>query len=144
MTLRIEDRVHDFKRLLYVADEENSRVSSRVKIPGYKVAKLHTVSKLHAYKSHLGDPWADTSTQPNFSQLIAGLAIERQDWGVYIMMFQGVFAAVLVSLSSMLVNPENDARFDLVRIRLLGYEYSSALTVDIVSHSLHHFLDRNS
>lgn len=113
MTLRIEDSKMDHHDLVYVADVDSSRVSSRVKIPGYAIVKIWAVSKLHGYKSHRGNPWADTSVQRNFSQFIGALAIERPDWGLFLLMFQGVFTAVVIAMLAMMVSPHNDARYDL-------------------------------
>ena len=53
MTLRLEDSVRDYRRLLYVADTEGSKISSRVKINGYALGDLATVSDLHAYQVSL-------------------------------------------------------------------------------------------
>jgi len=62
-------------------------------------------------KSARGDPWADPTVQINFSQFRGGIPIYRPNWGLYLMLFQGVFAAVGVALIGLCI--ENESRYDL-------------------------------
>jgi hypothetical protein len=111
MPVKIEDVKYDYTQLMYVPDTEESRVSSRVQVPGFDVTQMTILQKLHPYKSARGDPFVDRTEQINYSQLLAALEITRPNWGVYFVMFQGTFAAVAVAFIGLSV--KNESRFDL-------------------------------
>jgi hypothetical protein len=108
--VRIEDKARDSNQLLYVPDSENSAISSRVYIHGYTTQSMETIVKWHPYKSTRGDPFVK-KVQINYSQFLAGIYVVRPDWGLYWMMFQGVFASVGVAFLGIII--QCDSRFDL-------------------------------
>jgi hypothetical protein len=108
--VRIEDQVKDSNQLMYLPDTENSDISSRVYIHGYTIPSMDIIAKWHAYKNTRGDPFVSKG-QTNFSQFLAGIYVLRPDWGLYWMMFQGVFASVGVAFLGIII--QNESRFDL-------------------------------
>ena len=89
MTVKVEDRVHDHHELQYVADEDESSISSRVKVHGYATAGMGVTVKWHAYKSARGDPFTAAFNNPtsnteqiNHSQFVVGIPIIRPNWGL--------------------------------------------------------------
>ncbi|NTW89095.1 MAG: hypothetical protein HGB26_08295 [Desulfobulbaceae bacterium] len=98
MTINIEDKKWQSYQLRYVVDDENCEVSSRVKVPGYKIEKAQYVVKPHSYKSSRGNPELPAGYKATYSQFICGLWIKRPDYEYYIKMFLPLCAAVTVSL----------------------------------------------
>lgn len=98
LTINIEDSKWQSYQLRYVVDEENCQVSSRVKVPGYKIDDAKFVVKPHSYQSSRGDPDLPTGFKATYSQFICGLWIKRPDFEYYIKMFLPLFAAVTISL----------------------------------------------
>ncbi|MDH3973144.1 MAG: hypothetical protein OEV42_02585 [Deltaproteobacteria bacterium] len=112
LTLRIEDRDYGWKQIRYIADTENSDLSSRVNIPGYEIYDTKVIEKLHAYKTNRGDP-RFSEDQGVYSQLVYGIWIKRPDWGLYFKMFQGLFASVAIALLAFFFSPTSGDRIGL-------------------------------
>lgn len=114
LTIHIEDGKMSWSDLEYVADTENTGLSSRVKMPGYKVFKSGLVVKPHSYKSTFGVPGANAGSKITYSQLIYGVWNERAGYGPYIKCFLGLFAAVLIAMLAFFIKPTDvDPRFGL-------------------------------
>ena len=113
LTIGLETPPSQRDELLFVADNENSGISSRVEIPGYSTDKSGVIEKPHAYRSTLGDPRLAAGTEQVVSQLRMGLSVHRQDWGFYIKMFAALFAAVGVALTTFFLKPTYGSRFGL-------------------------------
>ena len=114
LTINIENPALTRNQLLFVADTENSGVSSRVQIAGYKTYQQAVLEKPHAYRSTHGDPSLAAGTDRVHSQLRMGIWIEREGWGVFLKMFVGLFGAVLVAMLVFFIKPTDvDPRFGL-------------------------------
>lgn len=114
LTLHIEEKKHTWHEFQYVVDVENSKRSSRVKIPGYKIiGEPQLIVKPHAYKSNRGDPSRNGIEGNTYSQFIYGLAIQRPDWGLYFKMFQGLFASVAIAFLAFFFTPTSGERIRL-------------------------------
>ena len=100
LTLGIEHGSMSEKELRFVADEDGSAISSRVKVSGYKIKKGRLVVKRHAYKTIRGDQKLLGEEKPVFSQLLYGIWIKRGGWGYYLRLHIGLFAAVIVAMVS--------------------------------------------
>ena len=114
LTLNIEPRVAVRQQMLLVPDEEHSGLSSRVRITSFKITNRELTERAHAYQTTLGDPELSQSSKAVFSQLRYGLSVERDDWGYFFKMFQGLFASIAVALVVMFIKPTDvDPRFGL-------------------------------
>jgi|CXWL01.1.fsa_nt_gi hypothetical protein len=114
LTIAIEDGRMTWEALEYVADTANSNLSSRVKMPGYRVYKSGLVVKPHAYKTSFGDPRRETGSRKTFSQLMYGVWNARPGFGPYFKIFVGLFAAVSIALLAFFIKPTDvDPRFGL-------------------------------
>lgn len=111
LTLRIEDKKFQYNELHYVPDEQLSNISSRVEIPGYAISKGVLLEKPHSYKTNMGDPRLAADYKDTHSQLLYSILIRRPGWGLYWKLFQGMFAAVSISLLAFLVLPSDKSRF---------------------------------
>lgn len=114
LVLSIEDQSSQSFQLRYVPDTAGSAISSRVKVPGYAIYNQTISVKPHSYKTPRGDPALPTDFKATYSQFIFGLWIQRPDFGFYLKMFQGLYAAVAISLLVFFIKPTDlDPRFGL-------------------------------
>jgi hypothetical protein len=114
LTIAIEHPAHQRHEVLFVADKENSSVSSRVNVPAYHLQPAVVLEKPHSYKTTRGDPRLPPGTKSTYSQLRMGIGIERQGWGLFFKMFQFLFVAVLLAHLALFIRPiEVDPRFGL-------------------------------
>ena len=114
LTVNIESPAFERNELLFVADKENSGVSSRVQIEGYLIRQRDILEKPHAYRSTHGDPRLTTDTDRTHSQLRMGIWISRPGWGFYLKMFIALFGAVGVAILVFFIKPTDvDPRFGL-------------------------------
>jgi hypothetical protein len=113
LTMRFEDRGLPVERMRYVGDTENSAISSRVNIPGYKGYQTSVVVSPHSYRTTRGDARL-AGSHTTFSQFIFGIWIKREGLGFYMKLFQGLFAAVGIALLALFIKPTDvDPRFGL-------------------------------
>lgn len=114
LTIHIEEEKRAWHHVQYVPDVDDSKHSSRVKIPGYMIdGDPLLVVKPHAYKSDRGDPTGEGIAGKTYSQFIYGLDIKRPDWGLYFKMFQGLFASVAIAFLAFLFYPTSGERISL-------------------------------
>jgi hypothetical protein len=113
LTITIEDRYDPIYRLQYVADEDDTNISSRSQIQGYEIVRKQLVSKIHSYQTRFGNTDLPVGSMDTYSQLIYGIWIERPDWGVYIKMFEGLYAAVAVALLTFFISVTGTSRISL-------------------------------
>lgn len=114
LTIGIEHPAFQRHEVIFVADKENSSISSRVSVPAYRLQPPVVLEKPHSYKTTRGDPRLPPGTKSTYSQLRMGIGIERQGWGLYLKMFQFLFIAVLLAHLAFFIRPiEVDPRFGL-------------------------------
>jgi hypothetical protein len=112
LNINFEDKKNDGAVLNYVVDD-NSAISSRVKIPGYRVTNFQEVVKPHEYKSTFGSPNANGMNRI-FSQYAIGISIERTDWSYYFKIIFPYLLSVALGLVVLWTKPELiDARTGL-------------------------------
>ncbi|HJZ93680.1 MAG TPA: hypothetical protein VKE40_22585 [Gemmataceae bacterium] len=114
LTIGVEHPAQLRGEVVFVADQENSSVSSRVNVPAYRIRPAVVLEKPHSYKTTRGDPRLAPGTKSTYSQLRMGIGIERAGWGLYFKLFQFLFIAVLLALVAFFIRPiEVDPRFGL-------------------------------
>ena len=114
LTIAIEHPGHSRGALRFVADQENSSISSRVHVPAYRQSAPTVLEKPHSYKTTRGDPRLSPGTKSTYSQLRMGIPIDRSGWGLYFKLFQSLFVAVVLALLAFFIRPtEVDPRFGL-------------------------------
>ena len=114
LTIGVELPASPRRDVLFVADRENSSVSSRVNVPAYRIQPAVVLEKPHSYKTTRGDPRLPPKAKSTYSQLRMGIGIERVGWGLYFKMFQFLFIAVLLAHLAFFIRPiEVDPRFGL-------------------------------
>jgi hypothetical protein len=114
LTINVEAPAYRRDMVLFVADAENSAVSSRVRVPGYAIDGLVALEKPHAYKTGRGDPHIPPGVKTTHSQFRFGISIHRPDYGLYVKMFQALFVACAIALLALFIKPTDvDPRFGL-------------------------------
>lgn len=100
--------------LIFVPDRENTAVSSRAAVHGYRLQALSAIEKPHSYKTSRGEPGVTPGAKTTFSQARFAVAISRDGWGLFVKMFQALFVAVALALLPCFIRPtEVDPRFGL-------------------------------
>jgi hypothetical protein len=114
ITLAIENGSIPRDKMLMVPDTESTSVSSRVSVPGYKIAGWSVIEKPHSYRTTRGDPRLVAGTKSTYSQLRLGIAIKRNGMGLYVKMFQALYISVIIALLACFIRPVDlDPRFGL-------------------------------
>jgi hypothetical protein len=114
LTIAVEHPGHLRQELLFVADRENTSVSSRVDVTAYRLGTAVVLEKPHSYKTTRGDPRLAPGSRATYSQLRLGIGLERSGWGLYFKLFQSLFVAVMLALLAFFIRPtEVDPRFGL-------------------------------
>ena len=106
LNIYVEDSVNDVSKLRYVVDM-STEVSSRVKIPGYNITGFSTVVKPHTYKTTYGDPRLANNSRATFSEFNFALTIKRSGIAIYLKLFIGLFAGVLLTMCSFFIRPSD-------------------------------------
>ncbi len=115
LSIIVEDGERQSYQLRYVADVANSALSSRLILANYAISPdKEMIVRPHGYKSSRGDPQLPASYRATYSQLVFGVPIYRQDYGMYIKVFQGLFVALACAFVVFCIKPTHvDPRFGL-------------------------------
>ena len=114
LTINIENPAYQRHQLLFVADRDNTSVSSRVRVPAYAISQTQLIEKAHSYKTTRGDPRLPPGFKSVYSQARLGIGIQRPGWGFFFKMFQALYVAVTIAMLAMFIKPTNvDPRFGL-------------------------------
>jgi hypothetical protein len=108
LNIYIEDSANDVRRMRYVPDP-TSGISSRVKVSGYDITGMSTVVKPHTYKTSYGDPRVEEGKRTTFSEYNYGVTIKRNGIGVFMKLFIGLYAGVLLTFCSFFIRPTETA-----------------------------------
>jgi hypothetical protein len=120
LNIYIEDASSDVSRLRYVADSATN-ISSRVKVPGYSITGISSVVKPHTYKTTYGDPRSAEGKRTTYSEYTFAVSIKRATMGVYLKLFIGLFAGVILTLGSFFIRPSDTGpRFGLPSAAYFG------------------------
>jgi hypothetical protein len=108
LNIYIEDSANDVKKMRYEADSA-ADISSRVKVSGYDITGFKTVVKPHTYKTTYGDPRMKEGKHTTFSEYNYGVSVKRNGIGVYMKLFIGLYAGVLLTFCSFFIRPSETA-----------------------------------
>jgi hypothetical protein len=94
----IEHKWLDRGDVIFIPDTLESKLSSRVMIPGYTITKsIKLIEKAHAYQSARGNPKFSSTDMENFSQFRAGIKITKNGLPDILKLFLINFIAVIVT-----------------------------------------------
>jgi hypothetical protein len=133
LLIQIENPRHPREQLLFVADQDNSSVSSRVKVTAYDIKDTRIIEKPHSYKTTRGDPRLPAGAKSTYSQCRLAIGLRRAGWGYYFKMFQSLYVAVFIAMLVMFVKPTNvDPRFGLGVGGLFAAVANSYVTASLI------------
>ncbi len=114
LLIAIEHPAHTRNELIFVADEQNSAVSSRVRVTAFHVKPAVVLEKPHSYKTTRGDPRLAQGAKATYSQLRMGIGLAGAGVALYFKLFQSLYVAVGLAMLAFFIRPtEVDPRFGL-------------------------------
>ena len=115
LTIVVIDPLHPVYQLRYIADVQNSGVSSRVRlIEGISLSETMGLVKLIPFQTTFGDPSLPADYQPTFSSFLYGVWLTSPGLGYYLKMFLALYISVLISIAVFFIKPiDVDPRFGL-------------------------------
>jgi len=136
LTICIEYPALKRDRMIFRVDSINTSISSRVRVPGYRIDRLAVVEKPHSYKTTRGNPHLLPTTKATYSQFRMGIWIRRDGWGYYFKLFLPLFVAVAVSMLAFFIKPSHsDPRFGLGIGALFAAVANSYITNSIIPNT---------
>ncbi|TAE67878.1 MAG: hypothetical protein EAZ85_14715 [Bacteroidetes bacterium] len=108
----IEEATHDYNKVLYIADKQNSRVDPRVKIEGWKIDSFTLKHSVVRYETTYGDPVLQGYSE--YPRIMATITLSRKGLGLFYKLFLGVYIAFSISMLVFFIEPTDvDPRFGL-------------------------------
>lgn len=137
LNIYIEDSSNDVKSMRYVADP-TAGISSRAKVSGYDITGMSTVVKPHTYKTSYGDPRVEEGFRTTFSEYNFGVKIKRNGIGVFLKLFIGLYAGVLLTFCSFFIRPSEAApRYAFPSASYFGVVANAYMTHSLLPSSGH-------
>jgi len=113
MKINIEDASRDVTSLVFVADNEDSRLNPNEGISGWVMDSFKVTASQSPYDTPFGDPRPEVKGQ-TYSSIIISMDIEREAGGLFLKLFIGMYFAFLIAaVSFMSETNEVESRFGL-------------------------------
>jgi len=113
MKINIEDASRDVSSLVFVADNEDSRLNPNEGITGWVMDSFKVTASQSPYDTPFGDPRPEVKGQ-TYSAIIISMDIEREAGGLFLKIFLGMYFAFLIATVSFLSETnEVESRFGL-------------------------------
>lgn len=121
LNIYIEDGSRDGMILRYKVDEGASKISSRVKIPGFDLTGFGEAVKNHTYKSRHGDPRLPEAMKRIVSQYVMGINVNRPGYDLFGKICLALYAALSLAFCVLFIKPSDvDPRFGLAAGAFFG------------------------
>ena len=113
LRIEIEDAESDTSRLIYMADEDNSKIDSSFNLSEWHIEKFSLTHGVKTYQTTYGNP--SLSGQSSYPRVVVEITISRKNsWIKLIKLLTGVYVAFLISCIVFFVSNESqDSRFCL-------------------------------
>lgn len=113
MKINIEDASRDVTSLIFIADNEDSRLNPHEGLTGWVMDKFNVTASQSPYDTPFGDPRPEVKGQ-TYSSIIISMDIEREARGLFLKIFLGMYFAFLIAAVSFLSETnEVESRFGL-------------------------------
>ncbi|HTH55543.1 MAG TPA: hypothetical protein VL728_05815 [Cyclobacteriaceae bacterium] len=113
LKINIEDSNRDVTSLIFVADNEDSRLNANEGISGWVMTKFSVKASRNPYDTPFGDPRPEVKGQ-TYSAINVSIDIEREAGGLFLKIFLGMYFAFLIAMVSFLSDTnEVEPRFGL-------------------------------
>lgn len=106
LTIHLDHTVLDQSHLVFIADNENSKIDPKLVLSNWKIDSLAFYTSNQTYNTTFGDPLIKgTSTYPSVT---ADIYLERQNsWNTLFKMLTGVYVAFSIVLLAFFVKPSD-------------------------------------
>ena len=113
LRIEIEDAESDTSRLIYLADQVNSKIDSSVNLSEWHIENFSLTHGVKTYQTTYGNP--SLSGRSSYPRVVAEITIARKNsWVKLIKLLTGVYVAFLISCIVFFVSNESqDSRFCL-------------------------------
>ncbi|GHM98907.1 hypothetical protein WSM22_03970 [Cytophagales bacterium WSM2-2] len=109
----IEDSNRDVSSLVFVADNEDSRLNAKEGLSGWVLDNFKVTAAESPYDTPFGDPRPEVKGQ-TYSSIIISMDIDREAGGLFLKIFLGMYFAFLIAMVSFLSDTnEVEPRFGL-------------------------------
>jgi hypothetical protein len=113
LKINIEDSNRDVNSLVFVADDEDSRLNPNEGLTGWVMDKFKVKASQSPYDTPFGDPRPEVKGQ-TYSSIIISMDIEREAGGLFLKIFLGMYFAFLIAVVSFFSETnEVESRFGL-------------------------------
>ena len=113
LKINIEDSNRDVNSLVFVADDEDSRLNPNEGLTGWVMDRFNVKASQSPYDTPFGDPRPEVKGQ-TYSSIIISMDIEREAGGLFLKIFLGMYFAFLIAVVSFFSETnEVESRFGL-------------------------------
>jgi hypothetical protein len=114
LTIEIEDNDLEADKLVYLADTENSGLSTNAEVAGWTLKAGKAIVVTNTDRTNYGDISLPTGHESNWSRFVYSLELSRPGVGIFIKLFTGLFIATAIALQALRIPPGLiDARLGL-------------------------------
>lgn len=114
MAVNIEDNSLTTKDLVFVNDENNSKLGDEISIAGWEATDFSTEVITKVYQTNYGDISQPSDARSDYSRYMIKMSIHRQSYGSAIKLLSTVLLATAVAFLAFVVKPSDlDARFGM-------------------------------
>ena len=136
LVIQIEEGDKDTSDLIYIADEDNSKIHEDLKLKDWDIVDFKMKHGVSVYKTSYGDP--GLSSESGYAMVKGEITLRRiHVWTIFFKLFTGVFVGFLIALFVFFIKPINvDPRFGLCvggLFAAVGNKYVVESTVSSVS-----------
>ena len=111
ISIYVEDADGDATQIILTADTANTKISSELKLPGWKLGAISSSPRLHTYETTYGDP--DLKGSSTYSGVDFSLPIRRSGVGLFFKLFSGAYISFAIAMMVFLFKPVSDNRYSL-------------------------------
>lgn len=115
LKIQIESSKADGNVLSFVADKENSNISSKLAVPGYSVGRFESYHSVTSYNTNYGDVSLGPDAVAKFPRFTFSVELKRAGYGFFFKYFSVLFLAAALTFLSFLISAQMlDTRYWLV------------------------------
>ncbi len=113
-TIEIEDNNLEADKLVYLADVENSGLSTHAEVAGWTLKPGKAVVMTNTDHTNYGDVSLPSGHKSSWSRFVFSIEVTRPGIGIFVKLFAGLFIATAIALQALRIPAEHvDARLGL-------------------------------
>ena len=134
LEIEIEDGNRDETQLIYAADTENSNISDKAQVRGWKIDSFQPAVTTTRYKTNYGDAGVDTN-KSEFSQFSFIIHASRIGYSQFFKLYSVLFFAVFVAFLTFFIYANSAPRFTLGASALVATAANSFVVSSLLPES---------